>query len=183
MPVFEDQELVLRAQQGSEVAAGELYERYYQPIFRFVYYRTGNQRVAEDLTSEVFLKMVQKIQGFQTKDGNFQGWLFRIAQNIVIDYYRKTLVHPEVPIDEELAKDAESVLSEVSKKMTEETLLQGLQRLNEDQRSVIILRFIAGLPIAQVAGTLNKSEDAVKGLQRRGLLALREVLDRWEVSL
>lgn len=66
--------------------------------------------------------------------------------------------------------------------MTEETLLQGLQKINEDQRSVIILRFIGGLPIAQVAGTLNKSEDAVKGLQRRGLLALREVLDRWEVS-
>jgi RNA polymerase sigma-70 factor (ECF subfamily) len=170
-------DLVFRAQKGSAEAIGELFELYHQPIFRYLYYRTSDPNTAEDLTGDVFLRMVRALPGYRIQNLPFQAWLFQIARNVAIDHYRKNSNHPEVEFHENIpaaAGDPDTVLELT---LTSEILKQALIRLNEDQRDVILLRFVEQMPIALVAQTLHKSEDAVKGLQRRALMALKEYLE------
>jgi RNA polymerase sigma-70 factor (ECF subfamily) len=81
--------LIRRAQEGESAVVGALYERYQRGIFRYLYYRVGDQQTAEDLTSEVFLRMVEKLSNFDDRQLSFQAWLFQIARNLSIDHYRK----------------------------------------------------------------------------------------------
>jgi RNA polymerase sigma-70 factor (ECF subfamily) len=175
-------DLVSRAQKGNPEAVGKLYDIYCQVIYRYLYYRTGNPHAAEDLTSEVFLKMVQVLPRLNTSGLFFRGWLFQIAKNLSIDHYRKNHAHPDVQIADDIETREAPIERVVEDGIEQEQLLIALQSLNEEQRDVIIMRFIDDIPIAEVAQTLHKSEDAVKGLQRRALISLRLVLQQKEVT-
>jgi len=169
-------ELISRAKNGDAVVIGALYERFRLSIFRYLYYRLGDQQMAEDLTSEVFLRMIRSLPGLNPKSVSFQAWLFQIARNLAIDHYRKMSVRDHVQLDENAISRDEDIDTSLEKSLTSERLRWALSRLNPDQRDVIVLRFVAGMPITQVAQTLHKSEDSVKGLQRRGLSTLRQIL-------
>jgi RNA polymerase sigma-70 factor (ECF subfamily) len=175
-------ELIRRAQAGDVEVIGRLYEHYHQNVFRYLYYRVGDRQIAEDLTSEVFLRMLRFISGFNPPAATFQAWLFQIARNLAIDQYRKTSSRQDMPLDESLATGTLDLDGAIEHNLTSETLRKALERLNSHQRDVILMRFVAGMPVAQVARALHKSEDAVKGLQRRALITLRDVLSDWEVS-
>ena len=170
-------DVVLRAQKGNTEAIGELFEQYHQPIYRYLYYRTSDPNTAEDLAADVFLRMVRALPGYENPDLPFQAWLFQIARNVAIDYYRKNSHHPQVEFQENFpaVSGNPDVLLEIT--LTSAMLAKAVDRLNEDQRDVVLLRFIEEMPIALVAQTLHKSEDAVKGLQRRALVALKEFLE------
>jgi RNA polymerase sigma-70 factor (ECF subfamily) len=165
-------EQIRRAQTGDAQVLSALYERYYR----------GIRQIAEDLTSEVFLRMLRFIAGFHPPASMFQSWLFQIARNLAIDHYRKMSRREHLPLEERMAAANVDLDRTVEHNLTSESLLQALDRLTEDQRDVILMRFIAEMPLAQVARALHKSEDAVKGLQRRALLALRRILTEWEIS-
>ena len=169
-------DIIARAQSGNAKAAGELYELHYQSVFRYLYYRVGDQLVAEDLTSEVFLKMIQALPGFRPGPALFRGWLLQIARNLAIDHFRRKAAHPIEPIQEDITS-GEKVVEIVERGLNSLLLRESLSQLNEEQRDVILLRFIEGFSIHQTAATLHKSEDAIKGLQRRALMSLREVLN------
>lgn len=174
--------LIECATQGDTEAFGELYECYQLSVFRYLYYRTGDTQLAEDLTSEVFLRMIRALPGYQQKEVAFQAWLFQIAHNLLNDHYRKANVRNHVELEEDMMEEMTSTRARpVEYTLNSMTLNQAINRLSGEQRDVIVLRFISGMPIAQVAQTLNKSEDAVKGLQRRALMTLRDVLADWEV--
>ncbi len=175
-------DLVSRAQRGSVDAAGQLYERHYRSIFRYLFYRTGDAAAAEDLTGEVFLKMVQALPGYRVTAATFRTWLFQIARNLSIDHFRRGQAHPVQPIDERMAASEQHPEAAADSRLSAERLRQALSRLSEEQRDVVLMRFVEGMPLAEVAATLHKSEDAVKGLQRRGLMALRELLEGSEGS-
>ena len=175
-------ELIRRAQAGDEEVIASLYDRYHRGIYRYLYYRVGDRQTAEDLTSEVFLRMLRFISGFHPPAALFQAWLFQIARNLAIDYHRKLGIRDHLPLDEDLAAGNSSLVGSIDHSLTSDTLRQALQRLSSEQRDVILMRFIAGMPVAQVAKALHKSDDAIKGLQRRGLTALREVLTEWEIN-
>jgi RNA polymerase sigma-70 factor (ECF subfamily) len=175
-------EIISRAQGGDSAVLSELYEHYRESIFRFLYYRVGDMQAAEDLTSEVFLRMIRAIGGYRPRGIAFEAWLFQIARNQAIDYYRKQNREQNLPLQEELFVANESVEKMIDGDFNSERLVQALRHLNESQRDVIVLRFVNEMPIAQVAQTLHKSEDSVKALQRRALIALREILSRWEVQ-
>jgi len=160
---------------------GTIYEKTRLDIFRYLYYRVGDKQVAEDLTSEVFIRMIRSIQDYRTKNASIEAWLYQIARNLAIDHHRKMRVRNHVPLEENLMDDNGSVDETIEKNLTSDTLVKALALLNDDQREVIVLRFVNSLPIAQVAQLMHKSEDAIKGLQRRGLTALREILTEWEV--
>jgi RNA polymerase sigma-70 factor, ECF subfamily len=174
--------LIVRAQRGSREAHATLYDRYHESIYRYFYYRFGDPYIAEDLTADVFLKMVQAISGYRIEATPFQAWLFQIARNRAIDHYRRTSSHPAGEIRENLASDAPDLDYTIDIRLTSSRLAKALAGLEDSQKDVILLRFIEGMPIAETALVLNKSIDAIKGLQRRGLITLRQMLNILEVK-
>ena len=173
-------DLITKAQDGGPEAAGKLYEQHQRSIFRYLYYRIGDQQVAEDLTGDVFLKMVQALPGFRGNIFAFRGWLFQIARNLSIDHLRRILAHPHVNIQENLVCSDEPTELTAERSLNADTLRRAIAHLNDEQKDVIILRFIEGMSLAETARTLHKSEDAVKGLQRRALQILRDQLLKQE---
>ncbi|TLN19055.1 RNA polymerase sigma factor, partial [bacterium] len=107
---------------------------------------------------------------------------FQIARNLAIDHYRSDHHNVSIELEENQLVVSEELHKTVEKSLTGEKLRRALDNLSADQRDVIILRFVLGMPIAEAARTINRSQDAVKALQRRGLLALRDLLVTWEVS-
>lgn len=175
--------LIIRAKQGDTDAYGELYECHRLGIYRYLYYRTGDPQVADDLTSEVFLRMIRALPGYKFQDVAFQAWLFQIAHNLLNDHYRKMSIRNTVQLEENTMEDPLNPRTRpVEHSLNSVTLQKALERLSIDQRDVIVMRFITGLPISEVAQALHKSEDAVKALQRRALITLREVLSDWEIN-
>lgn len=173
---------IRKAQDGETIIVGEIYDRYQGSIFRYFYYRVGDRQTAEDLTSEVFLRMIEKISYYKDKRTTFQAWLFQIARNLSIDYYRKQKPRISIPLDEDIPGSLDEPQDFVDRELTSEILSRALQELPDNQRDVIVLRFVVGMPIVEAAETLHKTEDSIKGLQRRALLALREILTEWEVT-
>lgn len=174
-------EVITRAKNGDADVITTLFKRYRLSVFRYLYYRVGNVQAAEDLTSEVFLRMLYALDGYRSQGVPFDAWLFRIARNLAIDYHRKQQRQPQVPLQEYLVAEDQDVAASVEDNLTSAHLVQALEQLSDIQRDVIVLRFVSSLPIAQVAQTLHKSEDSIKGLQRRALSALREILSDGEV--
>jgi RNA polymerase sigma-70 factor, ECF subfamily len=169
-------EIIKRAQKGDAETVSILYERYHRMIFRYLYYRVGDRSLAEDLTSEVFVRMLRFLGGFKPPAASFQAWLFQIARHLAIDHYRKPSARNHLQLEENMKNDEQNLEDAVDRIITSERLSRALDDLTEEQRDVIILRFISEMPISDVAQALNKSEDAIKGLQRRALMALRDVL-------
>jgi RNA polymerase sigma-70 factor, ECF subfamily len=175
-------ELINRAKQGETASIGQLYEEYQLHVYRYLFYLVGDVHTAEDLTSEVFIRMIRSLPNYRYKGISFQAWLFQIAHNLAVDHFRKNGRRVQVDLEENLHVNGPDLDSTVELNLTSKMLRQALEKLNNAQREVIILRFVAGMPIAQVAQTLRKSEDTVKGLQRRGLATLRKILDEWEIN-
>lgn len=174
-------DFIARAKNGDSSVISELYERYRLDVLRYLYYRTGDLQAAEDLTSEVFLRMIRALGNYQPRNVSFEAWLFQITRNIAIDHYRKSRIRDHLPLKEELIAKDEDVGQTVERNLVSENLAKALAQLNESQRDVIVMRFVVGMRISQVAQMLHRSEDSIKGLQRRGLMALREILSDWEV--
>jgi RNA polymerase sigma-70 factor, ECF subfamily len=174
--------VIKRAQSGDTTALTDLYEHYKSDVYRYFYYRLGQSQIAEDLTTELFIRVLEHLPRYRLRGVPFRAWLMRIARNLVIDYVRKLTMRTHVHLDENMAAEYEGPETAVERNLTIERLQQALSRLTADQCDVIILRFIAEMPIHQVAQTLNKSESAVKALQARGLEALQRLLTMQKVS-
>jgi RNA polymerase sigma-70 factor, ECF subfamily len=166
---------------GNRTLVDELFENYYDPVFRYLFYRVGERATAEDLASEVFLRMIRALPDYKQGPVSIQAWIFQIARNLAIDHYRKSSGRQDEQLVDEIQAGGADPLEAVEKNLTVIELHQALADLPESQREVVILRFIVALPLTDVALTLHKSEDAVKGLQRRALSTLREILTEREV--
>jgi len=167
--------LIQRAQNGESKAVGELYTQHHQQIFRYIWSKVGDPNLAEDLTGEVFMRMVSRISTYRPTGIPFQAWLYRIARNIVIDHIRKTSSKQTVPLENtQMVQDTRANPSSlVENKITVEKLQEALKRIDHDQAEVIRLRFLVGLQVNEVAERLQKTVASVKALQHRGLAALR----------
>ena len=126
--------------------------------------------------------MIEKLPNYSGRSLTFQAWLFQIARNLSIDHYRRMSVRKNVQLVDDYPGGGDEPLEMVSKDLTSEKLYHALEKLPENQRDVIVMRFIAGLPVREVAQTLNKSDNSIKGLQRRALQSLRDTLVEWEVT-
>jgi RNA polymerase sigma-70 factor (ECF subfamily) len=175
VPNSNDADLVKRAQGGDVNAVGELYDRHHESIFRYVQSRVYDRDLAEDLTGEIFTRMVTSLPGYRLRGIPFRAWLYRIARNLVVDHYRKESGRVSVPLyhAESTGEAASNPAWIVEHKLTLERVQRALARLDPSQQEVVVLRFLLGLSLREVALTLNKTVAAVKSLQHRGLKALR----------
>ena len=169
--------LVRRARRRDPEAFAQLYEAYFDKIYRYIIFKIGDEMEAEDMTQQVFLKALQSISSFKWTGKPFSAWLFRIAHNQVVDYFRKKTKRVSVPIDEApvIADDSDVQLI-TEQRLDIEQLVTASERLTEAQREVISLRFSGGLSVAEAAEVMGKSQGAIKALQHSAIAALRRIL-------
>lgn len=173
------QGLVAQAQNGDKDAFALLYQEYVIPIYRYTYLRVGNAEQAEDLTQEVFIRALNSIGGYRYKGKPFVSWLFRIAHNLIIDYYRKTKKNKAVPLSESITIMADNdPLDEVERSIEMSTVKLAIEKLPPGQKEVISLRFGTGLSVAEVAIAIGKTEGTVKKLQHEALIKLRKLKEK-----
>lgn len=180
--MHEEHELICRAQDFEPEAFGEIYERYYTGVYKYIYYRVGDQVLAEDLTMEVFVKSMEAIEGFSFRGVPFSAWLYRIASNLVIDHFRRQPMQPALSLEEKLVA-SEHATHLLDSEFTHQALRRALAQLTEDQQQVVVLKFVDGLSNHEVASLLGKSEGAIKSLQHRALASLGRVLGEQGESL
>lgn len=177
--------LIQRAQQLADPAAFDgLYLLYADRVYRFLAARLGDFDVAEEVTSQVFLRLIEKITQYEIapKDNAaiFTAWLYRMAYNKMIDVLRRNKQRQTAPISyAEAVVDSYSISEIVEVRVTIEEVFEKLQHLNEQQRQVILLRFVEAMSIAETAQIMGKSEGAIKALQHRSLESLRRLLSGW----
>lgn len=172
--------LVDLAKDGDAEAFGQLYDHYSQGIFRFVYYRVGSRQLAEDLTSETFVRGLRSIQRFSWQGKDFGAWLTTIARNLIADHFKSSRSRLEV-VTEVVPEGTTTVSSpeqDVLSLISNELLYTAVNQLPKEQRDCILMRFIQGLSIAQTAAALDRSEGAVKQLQLRAIRGLSKLVSK-----
>ncbi|MBA9001443.1 sigma-70 family RNA polymerase sigma factor [Thermomonospora cellulosilytica] len=177
--------LVLRAREGEADAFGVLYDHYVDLVYRYVYYRVGSHPLAEDLTSETFLRALRGIGDFHWQGKDFGAWLVTIARNLVADHFKSSrfrleictaeLTEPDRPAPDRLAEDPARRVVEA---MTNRALLEAVRRLNSEQQECIVLRFLHGLSVAETALIMGKKTGAIKALQYRAVRSLARMLPK-----
>jgi RNA polymerase sigma-70 factor (ECF subfamily) len=174
--------LVERAQAGESAAFGLIYDRYVDTVFRFVYFRVGNRQLAEDLTSDTFLRALKRIGSFTWQGRDLGAWLVTIARNLVADHFKSGRYRLEVTTGDVLDADREdrgpegSPEAAVVDHITNVALLTAVKQLNPEQQECIVLRFLQGFSVAETAQTMGKNEGAIKALQYRAVRALARLL-------
>jgi RNA polymerase sigma-70 factor (ECF subfamily) len=173
---FNDEKALALAAQGDQEAFGVLYERYVGRIYNYIYYRTGNQHDAEDLTARVFVRALRHIENYTDRGLPFSAWLYRIAHNLVANWHRDNSRRREVPLEEIILVRFSSEHPEVSLMQNEdrEGLLQIIRRLPPERQQLLILKFVEHLSNAEIGQIMGRTEGAVKSLYHRTLLTLRD---------
>ncbi len=166
--------LVDLATQGDAEAFGQLYDHYVAGIYRFVYYRVGSTQLAEDLTSETFVRGLRAINRFSWQGKDFGAWLTTIARNLITDHYKSSRARLEIVSDAvpESKASPPTPEEEVLTLASNEMLAAAVNDLPDEQRDCVTMRFMQGLSIAQTAAALGRSEGAVKQLQLRAVRRL-----------
>jgi RNA polymerase sigma-70 factor (ECF subfamily) len=176
--VTDERILLERAKQYDAAALGELYDRYAPRIYAYVYRRVSDAQLAEDLTGDVFVRVLRAIQSELFWSASFQAWLYRIAHNLVIDHYRRRPATTDLELDERLVAAQGDLAIDVAERLSHGSLYIAIRHLTPEQQQVLALRFGEGMTAREVAQVMDKSTGAVEALQHRALAALRRILDR-----
>jgi RNA polymerase sigma-70 factor, ECF subfamily len=177
--VQDERVLVERAQQNDQEAFAELYEKYFDKIYRYIVFKIGDKFEAEDMTQQVFLKALRSIQSFKWQEVPFSAWLYRIAHNQIVDHLRRNTRRSTSQLEETITDCTGSEANPqqlVEARLDMEELVTAAKKLTSAQYEVIALRFSSDLPIAEVARLMGKSPGAVKALQHSAILALRRIM-------
>lgn len=172
--------LVDRARNGDPDAFASLYDRYVERVYRFALYRVhGDSALAEDITSEVFLRALRKIKGFQWQGRDVGAWFLTIARNLVLDHFksgraRLEVLGAEAPVgaDDRIMDAEDAALARVS----QQDLYKAISQLGTEQQEVIYWRFLQGYSVAETAAAMGKSDGAIKALQYRAVKALYKLV-------
>ena len=171
-----DEEALTQASQGDREAFGILYDRYIVRIYNYIYYRTGNQHDAEDLTSKVFSRAMKHITNYQNRGVPFSAWLYRIAHNLVANWHRDNSRKQEVGLDDSywISSDIEMPENILVRSEERDDLLEIIKTLPEDRQLLLVLKFVDHLSNAEIGRIMDRTEGAIKSLYHRTLLALRD---------
>jgi RNA polymerase sigma-70 factor, ECF subfamily len=175
--------LVDRAQQGDRSALEDLYLIHFDRIYSYLHVSVGNRHDAEDLTTQTFLKMLEKIGKFRWQSAPFSAWLFRIAHNLAMDHFRATKrwqpeeTPPEPEPDESTSAEA-GALESIGRR----SMLELIEDLSPEQQQVLTLKFVFNFANAEAATILGKTEGAIKSLQHRALVTLQKQIEQREAG-
>lgn len=171
--ITEDDEQLALAQKGDKQAITQLYQRYLEPIYQFVRIRTGDKQIAEDITSEVFLKFVKGLREGKGPKTHVRGWLFKVARNEINRHYGEMRSMPIEVVDDWLNASTEETERQVFFMMDIELIKHAFGKLTPEQQEVLILRFDQRLSLQETADVMGKNINTIKTLQLRATLQLR----------
>jgi RNA polymerase sigma-70 factor (ECF subfamily) len=175
--VTNEAKLLERAKRYDTTALAELYDRYAQRMYAYFYRRVGDAALAEDLCSELFVRMLRAIRGDQSWSDSFSAWLYCIAHNMVVDHYRRQPPAPPVALEQvALESDTGDPKTETEARWAREDVRAALRQLTPDQQQVLALRYGEGLKAREAARIMDKTTGAIEALQHRALAALRRIL-------
>ena len=173
-----ERSLLKKARAYDDKALGELYDQYAPRIYVYLYQRVGDAQLAEDLTGEVFVRMLEAIQAQRAWHTSFKAWLYRIAHNLAVDHFRRQPPAPDLPLKEELMAAQSTLDSVVAERLSRQRLWAAIRQLTPDQQNVIALRFGQQFTSQEVAEIIEKSVTAVESLQHRAIASLRRILEK-----
>jgi RNA polymerase sigma-70 factor (ECF subfamily) len=184
--VLQERALIEEAKHDAE-AFGKLYQQYVRRIYNYLYRHTGNQTEAEDLTSRTFYRALRGIHGYKDKGGSFQAWLFRIAHNLVVNWYRDQSRHQVVSLEVTSDHAGQAVHRDephekIVRTERQELVARLIDQLPEIRKTLLILKFVEKMSNEEIAKVLGKTEGAIKSLYHRTLLDLRETLQQGEFA-
>ncbi len=184
MDIKQEQKLIQAAQQGNEAAFAELYDAYVDPVYRYIFFRVNSTETAQDLTAEVFLRIVESLPRYEDRGRPFLAWLYSIAHARVVDYYQETRRTGEMENIETLFLHADDDLDTgLMTTYRQQKVHAALRHLTEEQQLVITIRFLEGKTLQETADLLNKTVGAVKVAQFRALQTLSRALTEESTSL
>jgi RNA polymerase sigma-70 factor (ECF subfamily) len=166
------------AQEGDGDAFGKLYDRYVDMVFRFIYFRVNDRALAEDFTSETFLRALRRISTITYQGRDIGAWFITIARNIVLDHLKSARHRLELTTadtlegKEQVASTEEAVLD----LLQSERLMQAVAQLGDEQRECVLLRFVQGLSVSETAQVMGKNDGAIKALQHRAVRKLADLV-------
>jgi RNA polymerase sigma-70 factor (ECF subfamily) len=180
-----DEEALARASEGDKEAFGVLYDRYIGRIYNYIYYRTGNQHDAEDLTARVFTRAMKHIPNYQDRGVPISAWLYRIAHNLVANWHRDNSRRQEVGLDEtyQMPAKLEQPEARLMRSEREDFLLELVNQLPEDRQQLLILKFVDHLSNAEIGEIMGRTEGAIKSLYHRTLLSLRDEVNNLGIDI
>ena len=170
--------LVRLAQDGDGEAFGQLYDRYVDTVFRFIYYRVNDRALAEDFTSETFLRALRRITTISYQGRDIGAWFITIARNIVLDHVKSARHRLEVTTADTIEgkEHAQSTEMAVLDTLQSERLMEAVAQLGDEQRECVMLRFIQGLSVSETASVMGKNDGAIKALQHRAVRKLAGIV-------
>jgi RNA polymerase sigma-70 factor (ECF subfamily) len=172
----DERRLLRRIRSLDQAALGAVFDTYYPRLYRYIYQHLRHQATAEDLAAEVFARMLEQLADGGGPRRHLQGWLYRVAHNLVIDASRRRAIRDHDSLEDWMPAGGQDVEDDVQQAMAWQQASAALVELTPQQRAVIILKYLEGLSNKEVARVLDTSEGAVKSLQHRGLAALRRTL-------
>jgi RNA polymerase sigma-70 factor (ECF subfamily) len=172
-----DEERLIRQAQEDPAAFGVLYERYVDQIYSYIYYRTSDRQEAEDLTSRTFHHALRYLPRYELRGVPFSSWLYRIAHNLVVNWYRDRSQQQMIPLDELALRSNDHLPHRAAQSEEREALLAAIHRLPADRQALLILKLSQGLSNAEIGQILGRSEGAIKQLYYRTLRALHRELE------
>jgi RNA polymerase sigma-70 factor (ECF subfamily) len=170
--------LVELAQGGDGEAFGQLHDRYVDSVYRFIFYRVNDRALAEDFTSETFLRALRRIGTISYQGRDIGAWFVTIARNIVFDYMKSARRRMEITTADNVegADQMPSTESAVLDSLTSERLMAAIAELGDEQRECVLLRFIQGFSVSETAAVMNRNDGAIKALQHRAVRKLAELI-------
>ena len=171
-------QLVARAKDGDGEAFGQLYDGYVDMVYRFIYFRLNDRALAEDFTSETFLRALRRISTIDYQGRDIGAWFMTIARNLILDHKKSARARLEVPTGETIEgeRSERSPEAAVLDLLTSERLMAAVRQLGDEQRECVILRFVQGFSVSETAAVMGKNDGSVKALQHRAVRKLAELI-------
>jgi len=178
MPLLNDRHALEGLRNLDQQIIGAVYDQYFPEVYRYVLYRVSDETVAEDIASEVFVRLLEASQSRRAPQKNLKGWLIGTASHVVTDHLRRKYRRPEESISDSFADDNSSPVSEVDQRERNRAVRNAYSQLTSEQQHVLALRFGQGYSLEETASLLNKNVNAVKALQFRALSSLQREIGK-----